>query len=217
MVKRLKIKYLGLIALLSLILVAPATTAFAWLSSSYKEQNDGQIEAATDINEQKLRPIAPESKVTAYPEIIQILEYYIEIPKIGLVHNITANVNSAKEEEYLPAIEANIAHGKGTALPQNPDGNVYLFAHSKAYYGMETPDGAWFTRIDELQTGDQILIHFNGKIYTYTVVELEIISPSNVSVYTGDTIYTGNRSLILQTCYPRGDQGLRLIVKAKGE
>ena len=34
------------------------------------------------------------------------------------------------KNEFLPVLRKGIAHAKGTALPNETNGNVYLFAHS---------------------------------------------------------------------------------------
>ncbi len=114
----------------------------------------------------------------------------------------------------MPVLDKSVAHGKNTALPGQYEGNVYLFAHSKDVYTGETPDGGWFTRIDELDKGEKIKLHFNEKIYTYEVIRSFVISPKTTNVYTRYSNYEDTNSLTLQTCYPRGDTDNRLIVVA---
>lgn len=143
--------------------------------------------------------------------------FFIEIPKISLAHTILSNVDPSNKNEYLAVMDKGIAHGKYTALPPDPDGNVYLFAHSRATTEEDTPQGGWFTRIDELEMGDVITLFYHGQTYTYTVATSFIVDPDEVSVYSGTSLYPGHRSLTLQTCYPRGETTQRLIVKAIGE
>jgi LPXTG-site transpeptidase (sortase) family protein len=143
--------------------------------------------------------------------------FWIDIPKIGLHHSIIPGVDPVDENEYMKILEENIAHGKYTALPPAASGNTYLFAHSMRASGNVTPDGGWFTRIDELSPGDIIYVNYHGELYLYTVTDTEIISPLQTSVYTGNSIYGEHRSLTLQTCYPRGGTELRFMVYAIGE
>lgn len=112
-------------------------------------------------------------------------------------------------------MEEKIAHGKGTPTPAIPGGNTYLFAHSKNEYNGSTPEGAWFTRIDELNEGDLIYIHYHSKDYTYVVRDTFTVTPEKTNVYTATSPFEYNRSLTLQTCYPRGDISGRLIVLAE--
>ncbi|MEA3357692.1 MAG: sortase [Patescibacteria group bacterium] len=144
-------------------------------------------------------------------------EFYLVIPKINLTKDITANVDPTNSDEYLEVIETNIAHGMYTALPTTSTGNTYLFAHSKRYYDGTTPDGGWFTRIDELSNGDVIYIYYNGNSYKYIVANTLIVSPTDVAVYSGISPFGEQRALTLQTCYPRGNTGQRLIIQARGE
>lgn len=143
--------------------------------------------------------------------------FSISIPKIHLYQHITPNVNPSVKAEYFPVMEHSVAHGSGTALPDQEDGNVYLFAHSRDYYGASTPAGGWFTRIDELDPGDPIYISYEGNHYVYSVTDNEIVTPEEIGVYTSISSYEDSPSLTLQTCYPRGATSLRLIVHARGE
>lgn len=141
-------------------------------------------------------------------------EFSINVPAINLQKEITANVDPTDKDEYLSVIEETIAHGLYTALPNSPGGNTYLFAHSKNSSNGETPDGGWFTRIDELKTGDTITITYKGEKYLYAVVTSEIVDPEETDVYTPESPFGERRSLTLQTCYPRGTTEKRIIVTA---
>lgn len=199
---------IGFVLVLTLLLLGPVNYVLAKpivVADNMPEQTTGEIlsEGAQDIALDQIEPT-----------IIQ--NFSIEIPQIGLVRDIEKNINPTISEEYLPAIERNVAHGKGTALPSNPDGNTYLFAHSFAATGPNTPDGGWFTRLDELTYGDSIIIRFNGQTYTYTVDQIFTVDPYFEEIYTAHSRYDDARSLTLQTCYPRGDNSGRLIIIAKG-
>lgn len=154
---------------------------------------------------------------TSLPQTQVDTSFWIDIPDIDLHHDIKENVNPVNEDEYMDVMEDYVAHGRFTALPPADAGNTYLFAHSMSASGDVTPEGGWFTRIDELEKGDIIYVNYHGNLYIYTVTEREIISPLDTSVYTGNSIYGEHRSLTLQTCYPRGGTELRLMVYAVGE
>ena len=140
----------------------------------------------------------------------------MEIPKIDLKKSITPNVDPSNKDEYMEVIEESVAHGMYTALPYIQDGNTYLFAHSKIS-GNNTPEGGWFTRIDELTSGDIIYITLNEKTYQYTVRNRIIVDPLETEVYTGKSVFEDHNSLTLQTCWPRGTTEKRLIVQAISE
>jgi sortase A len=155
--------------------------------------------------------------ITQAAEIPVIKAFYISIPKINLAQDITPNVDPTNKDEYLEILEKSVAHGMYTALPYIQGGNTYLFAHSKTSDNGETPKGGWFTRIDELTSGDKIILTLNEKTYTYTVKNRIIVDPLETSVYTGESMFEGHNSLTLQTCWPRGTTEKRLIVQAISE
>ncbi|MBN1619004.1 sortase [Candidatus Dojkabacteria bacterium] len=157
----------------------------------------------------------PETQEQTSKSTIEIKEFSIEIPKIELEHDIKENVNPAQSEIYMPILDQYIAHGLGTALPDEYNGNTYLFAHSKNSYGWTTPDGGWFTRLDELVLGDTIYIRYNGTLYKYVVEDILIVTPEETYVYRANSWFDDTSSLTLQTCYPRGTTDKRLIIIAK--
>jgi len=134
-----------------------------------------------------------------------------------LKKDITPNVDPTNRDEYMNVIENSVAHGMYTALPYIQNGNTYLFAHSKISENGDTPEGGWFTRIDELKEGDTITLILNQTRYDYTVKTSTIVDPLDTSVYTGKSAFNGNNSLTLQTCWPRGTTEKRLIVQAISE
>ncbi len=159
---------------------------------------------------------AQNKPVTSLPQT-SMDEFSINIPKINLQKEITANVDPTDKDEYLQVIDKTVAHGLYTALPNSPGGNTYLFAHSKNSSNGETPDGGWFTRIDELNSGDKIIVTYKGERYVYTVTESEVVEPEQTDVYTPESPFGEKSSLTLQTCYPRGTTEKRIIVTAIGE
>ncbi|MFH1546871.1 MAG: class E sortase [bacterium] len=173
-----------------------------------------ETEGSDEVIESIAETGASTESSTISAEIPVIYSFYIDIPKIGLKKDITSNVDPSDKEEYLDTIERSIAHGMYTALPYVQGGNTYLFAHSKLSENGQTPEGGWFTRIDELTTGDTVTLYLNDNQYTYTVKNRIIVDPLDTSVYTGESMFDGHNSLTLQTCWPRGTTEKRLIVQA---
>lgn len=187
-------------------------------SSNASSQNGATQANSRGTNSSRLEPVgdtAPNRPYVLPQSQSATQEFFIEIPKIGLRRDIQANVDPTKPEIYFPVMENFVAHGLGTSFPNEKNGNVYLFAHSKQATGSETPDGGWFTQIDQLVPGDQILLHYNGMIYTYTVKTSFVVDPFETGVYTNKSPFPGKNAVTLQTCYPRGDTSARLIVEAE--
>jgi sortase A len=90
----------------------------------------------------------------------------------------------------------------GSADPGQP-GNMVLSAHNDVY-------GEIFRHLDELQTGDQIIIYTLQYTFTYTVSETQIVKPTDVEVMAS----TSDPTLTLISCYPYMIDNKRIIVRA---
>lgn len=160
-----------------------------------------------DFNNWKMTDTKP---VTGLRSTKEAKGFKLRIPSIGLEHNVTENVNPARESIYGPVIEQSIAHGQYTRLPDEAtvDGNVYLFAHRTG--NINGRDIGFFNRLDELGKGDKAYVSYAGKTYVYEAYKSFVITPEDTWVYTGQSDFP---SLTLQTCENGEEQ--RLIVKFK--
>ncbi len=146
-----------------------------------------------------------EPEVKLYP----ITEFRIEVPKIKLESNIVDNVDPNIESEYKDKLQFGVAHAKGSYLPPESGGPVYLFAHSTDTIANIARFNAKFFSVRDLVAGDEIDVYFNGTKYHYAVSSKEIINPTEL-----DRIRQTKTDLILQTCWPPGTDWQRLIVYA---
>lgn len=82
-----------------------------------------------------------------------------------------------------------------------------------AVAGHRTTWGAPFNRIDELDTGDLVLVaDTRGWTWRYRVVASTIVDPSDTSVIGFDPLGLGRASITLTTCHPKGSARQRLVV-----
>ncbi len=97
-------------------------------------------------------------------------------------------------------------HVTGTALPGQP-GNCCIAGHRNYTFG------TYFSRLDELKTGDTAVIQSGGKDYVYRITGSLVVSPDEVSVLAdpGD----GRGMLTLITCHPKGSNTQRLILQGE--
>lgn len=99
-------------------------------------------------------------------------------------------------------------HYPGTALPGGL-GNFSVAGHRNR---------ATFWRLDELVTGDKIVVETRDHWYVYQVVQIRIVKPSQVEVVAPKPGEPGvppvEPMLTLTTCNPRFDNYQRLIVHA---
>ena len=143
--------------------------------------------------------------------IYPIREFRLVIPKIHLESNIVDNVDPKIENEYKDKLQFGVAHAKGSYLPPESGGPVYLFAHSTDTVLNIARFNAKFYSVRELEKNDEIIIYFNSKEYRYLVTDKFIINPHEVDIVKDAT----DTDLILQTCWPPGTDWQRLIVFAK--
>ncbi len=84
-------------------------------------------------------------------------------------------------------------------------GNFAVAAHRAHKYGR------LFNRLNELKLGDTIQVEAQGNIYTYTVDQIHIVEPTDVSVLNANG---KEQELTLVTCDPLINPTHRLIVHA---
>lgn len=121
----------------------------------------------------------------------------LEIPKIGLSNTVVSGVTTDD-------LKKGVGHFRTSPLP-GQRGNVALAGHRTTY-------AAPFSRLDELKTGDPIILTTVTKEkYVYTVTSQEVVDPSNVGVLAA----TPTPTLTLTTCTPKRTSTNRLIIHAE--
>ena len=138
-----------------------------------------------------------------------LLDTFIEIPKIQAVAPLLLDVDPKREEIYKKELEKGVAHAKGTKYP-GEKGTVFLFAHSSGSPWEITRYNTIFLRLGELEVGDKIRVGHKDSIYEYKVFDKKIVWPDDVQ-YLNDI---SKNQLIIQTCYPIGTSLQRLLVFA---
>jgi sortase A len=124
----------------------------------------------------------------------------IKIPKIG-VDDIVVNGVGRDDLRKGPG------HYPATPLP-GQIGNSAIAGHRTTY-------GAPFGNLDQLGTGDEILLRTVQGSFTYRVYNQVVVDPSDVSVLNPDP----NRpaTVTLTTCNPKYSASQRLVVQASLE
>lgn len=137
-------------------------------------------------------------------------DFSLVIPKIGINAPIIGSVNPSNPGEYLETLKTGIAHASTSFLPDE-DGTVYLFSHSTNYDWFVRDLNAVFYLLKNLKNDDLIVLFYKGSRYTYRISGRKIVNPDQVS-YLFPTV--GDRTLILQTCWPPGSTTQRLLIFA---
>src|SRR5262249_46567550 len=144
---------------------------------------------------------AAATTTTTVPKVLPVVQEggpvaEIKIPKIGvddIVVEGTARDDLAKGPGHYPA----------TPLP-GQIGNAAIAGH-------RTTHAKPFYNLNELVTGDDIVIKTSYGTFTYRMYQQLIVSPHDVSVVAP----TADAELTLTTCNPRYSARQRMVVKAK--
>jgi sortase A len=103
------------------------------------------------------------------------------------------------------------AHFKGTPLPGD-GGNSFIYGHSAvdSYFSRHDSDPETiFSRLENIEISDTIIIQKDGKILTYVVQKKKIAEPDDFDVIAGNS---RKETVTLMTCWPLGIGSKRLIV-----
>ncbi len=120
------------------------------------------------------------------------------VPKLNLKQQIYEGLDANTLDTGLWRLPASGDPAKG--------GNTVIAGH-RFIYGSATP----FYHLDKMSQGDNITIYWQKVRYDYTVIDVKIVQPTEVSVLD----QTKEPQLTLFTCTPLWTAKERLIVIAK--
>lgn len=131
------------------------------------------------------------------------------IPKIGVSAPIMF-ADSKQPADIDKLLQEGVVHYPDTAMP-GERGNVFITGHSSYYWWSKGAYNDVFSILNKLVVGDVIYINYNYKRYTYTVNNIIVVTPDDLSVLNqGDT-----NMLSLMTCTPVGTNYKRLIIQSQ--
>jgi LPXTG-site transpeptidase (sortase) family protein len=153
--------------------------------------------------------------VSVTPQQVTILPYFsadntISIPSLNidvpLVQGTTTDVNTLHKE-----LDKGAVFYPGSVAPGQP-GQMIVLGHS-APPGWPHIKHDWvFSDAGKLQPGDRISLNFNGKTYTYRVIQTDIVKKGqDVSAVGNGT----NNILTIVSCWPPGKDSQRIAVSAE--
>ena len=152
----------------------------------------------------------PQFQVTI-PEPQMDKSFSLWIEKIKAQSMVYINTDAFDSRQYKPVLMQGVAHARGTALPGEGKGNIYLFAHSTDTTLNIVRYNAVFFLLRKLEKGDQVVVYYQGKRYVYQIFDKFITEGADTRYLTRGS---GPETLVLQTCWPPGTTWKRLLVLA---
>jgi sortase A len=107
------------------------------------------------------------------------------------------------EGDSWEQLKQGVGHHNGSADP-GVIGNVVLSAHNDIF-------GELFRDLDRLQPGDEVILYTTSHRYVYRVLEIRIVSPTDVDIM----VSSGRPTLTLISCYPYMVDNQRIVVTAE--
>ncbi|HEX2701061.1 MAG TPA: class E sortase [Acidimicrobiales bacterium] len=136
-------------------------------------------------------PVRPPKNPYVPEPLVQIGT--IEIPKIGLTHEIFDGIS-------LRTIDHGPSHWPGTAMPGQV-GNAVFAGHRVTH---SHP----FRNIDQLAPGDEVIFTIDGTRSTYVVTGSEVVTPKTLQIVNQSPTPTAT----LFACHPPGSAKFRFVV-----
>lgn len=156
-----------------------------------KEDNHQAISTETDINENT------EEVEEQNTQVIYNYIGYLEIPKLNLKKGFV-DMNSSDND-----VQKNIFIVKGSTYPDVEKGNFIIAAHSGTAWN------SFFNNLYKLTNGDKINVKYNGKVYTYKIVNIyEQEKTGTISIYRN----YNKTILTLVTCTNNNDKTQTIYV-----
>ena len=172
----------------------------------------------------KLLPVLPDKKEVRkkfnfidFP--IAPTDNRIIIPKLGksipIVEMSTEHIEGENwadlEKQIQEGLQKGVVHYPGTARPDQ-NGNLFITGHSSYYPWDPGQFKDVFARLSKLEVGDEFIVYYDQKQYTYRIYDKFEVQPTNVDVLSQPS---DKKMATLMTCTPVGTALRRLIIQAE--
>ena len=137
-------------------------------------------------------------------------ENSLEIPKIGILVPLVFP-NGSQEADLQAALKTGVIHFPDSALP-GERGVVIILGHSAPPNWPRINYDWVFNEIDKLESGDEIILHFNHRKYVYKTAAGKILERGGE--IPAEWFSDGKSSLVLLSCWPPGKDYKRYGVAA---
>ncbi len=137
-------------------------------------------------------------------------ENSIEIPKIMVLAPLVSAEEGDNNQDFKESLDKGVLLYPESILP-GQKGLVIILGHSAPTGWPEINYDNVFSNLDQLESGDEVLIYFDNKEYSYSVFDKRIFLPKDEeSVFS--EFDKSKPYLCLITCWPPGKDYKRLAV-----
>ena len=85
----------------------------------------------------------------------------------------------------MKELENGIVRYPGSAKP-GEKGNAFIFGHSSNFPWLDGDYKDVFARLHTLALGDEVIVYYGQKKYTYKITKKQVVKPGDVSVLKRD-------------------------------
>ena len=136
-------------------------------------------------------------------------ENSLEIPKI----EVSVPLNFVEDTEKVhKTLDNGVVHYPDSVLP-GEKGQTIILGHSAPPNWPDIKYDDVFSRLNELDKGDEVFVYFDHQEYVYSVIKKIFLEKGEESYKDGLT--NSNNMLILISCWPPGEDYRRIAVQAE--
>lgn len=146
--------------------------------------------------------------VAPYENRIIIPRLGKNIPLIDVDHDASARYDEM-HQVFMNELQKWVVRYPGTARPGEV-GNTFIFGHSSNYPWIQSEYNDVFALLDTLEKGDEIIVYYNQKKFTYKVTDRATVKPGDTKVLSARD--PTKKEISLMTCWPVGTTLERYII-----
>ena len=154
------------------------------------------------------RSSAASFNVTPYENRIIIPKLGKNIPLVDVNHDVNAKYGEM-QNIFMEELKKWVVRYPGTARPGEV-GNAFIFGHSSNYPWVVSEYNDVFALLNTLTTGDDIIVYYDQKKYTYRVTDRATVDPGDTKVLSARD--PKKKEISLMTCWPVGTTLERYII-----
>lgn len=192
-------------------LITQANNEEDLVESINQEQKMDMVKNKTYHSMEKLvgfnKDLPIDISITPYENRVIIPKIWKNIPLIDVEQRTVKNVKEL-EDVFMKELVNWIVRYPWSAKPWQ-DWNTFIFWHSSNFPWLEWKYNDVFALLDNVVFGDEIIVYFDQKKYTYKISEKKIIKPGDTSVLKRET---WKKEISLMTCWPVWTTLNRMIV-----